>query len=141
MLIGELAARLGINARTIRYYESIALLPAPQRSESGYRVYDESDVERLVFIKAAQRVGLALDEVREILALRDRGEAPCGYVRGVLRRQVADIDRQLEALSRLRTQLVALDLQAQEAATAEGEICGLIEHVRQKLGTAPGRAR
>ncbi len=132
MLTGELAERLGINPRTIRYYESIGLLPEPERSDSGYRVYDESDVERLVFIKAAQRVGLVLDEAREILALRDRGEAPCAYVRGVLSRQVADIDRQLEELHRLREQLVALDLRAQEVP-AEGAICGLIEHVRQKL--------
>lgn len=135
MLIGELAERLGINPRTIRYYESIGLLPEPDRSESGYRVYDDADVERLVFIKAAQRLGLALDEVGEILGLRDRGQAPCAYVRSVLRRQVSDIDRRLYELQHLREQLVALDARAQEAPV-EGAICGLIEHVRQRLPVA-----
>lgn len=81
MRIGELAARLGLNTRTIRYYESIALLPEPERTASGYRTYDEADVERLAFIKSAQRLGLALDEIREVLALRERGVTPCGYVR------------------------------------------------------------
>lgn len=141
MLIGELAERVGVNTKTVRYYESIGLLPEPERGESGYRVYHEPDVERLAFIKAAQRVGLALDEVREILALRDRGEAPCTYVRGVLSRQVADIDRQLEDLHRLREQLVSLERRAQTTPADEGTICGLIEHVRQKLGAGAAATR
>ena len=86
MQIGELGEQLGVNPKTIRYYESIGLLPEPARSSSGYRVYDETDAERLGFIRAAQRRGLALDEVREILALRDGGQAPCDYVRTVISR-------------------------------------------------------
>ncbi len=76
MRIGELGERLGVNTKTIRYYESIGLVPEPERTSSGYRIYSEADVERLVFIKSAQRLGLALDEVREILALRERGRRP-----------------------------------------------------------------
>lgn len=137
MLIGELADRLGVNPKTIRYYESIGVLPEPARTESGYRVYGPGDVDRLGFVKTAQRLGLALDEVREILALRERGEPPCGYVRSVLRRQVSDIDRQIAELERLRGQLVALDQRAQEVPESDAAICGLIEHVRLKL-PAPG---
>src|SRR3546814_457103 len=81
MRIGELAARLAINTKTIRYYEGIGLLPPPDRTASGYRAYDEDDVERLTFIKTAQRLGITLDEIREILAFRERGERPCEYVR------------------------------------------------------------
>lgn len=132
MLIGELGERLGVNTKTIRYYESIGLVPEPERTASGYRVYDEGDVERLVFIKAAQRLGLALDEVREILGLRERGEAPCGYVRGLISQELADIDRRLEELQGLREELVALERRAQDKGDANGRICGLIEHVRQK---------
>ncbi|MDP9005361.1 MAG: heavy metal-responsive transcriptional regulator [Actinomycetota bacterium] len=132
MRIGELAERLGVNPRTIRYYESIGLVPEPERTASGYRVYDEGDVERLVFIKAAQRLGLALDEVREILALRERGEAPCGYVRALISQEVADLDRRLDELHGLREELVALERRAQDAGGPDGRICGLIEHVRQK---------
>ncbi len=134
MHIGDLAERIGVNTKTIRYYESIGLVPEAERSASGYRVYNEGDVERLLFIKSAQRLGLALDEVREILALRERGEAPCGYVRGLISQEVTDIDRRLRELRHLRRELVALERRAQESPSAEGTICGLIEHVRQKSG-------
>ena len=132
MRIGELADRLGVNPKTIRYYESIGLVPEAERTASGYRVYGEDDVERLVFIKAAQRLGLALDEVREILGLRERGEAPCGYVRGLISQELAALDRRMEELHALREELVALERRAQNAGVASGRICGLIEHVRQK---------
>ncbi len=134
MRIGELGERLGVNTKTIRYYESIGLVPEPERTSSGYRVFSEADVERLAFIKSAQRLGLALDEVREILALRERGEAPCGYVRGLISQELADIDYRLEELQGLRQELVSLERRAQNTAGAKGSICGLIEHVRQKSG-------
>jgi DNA-binding transcriptional MerR regulator len=134
VLIGELADRLGLNTRTIRYYESIELLPEPERSTSGYRVYDEGDVDRLGFIKSAQRLGLALDEIREVLAFRDRGEAPCEYVSGLITKEVTDIDRRLKELRHLRRELVALKARAGEVDGRSGRICGLIEHVRQRSG-------
>jgi DNA-binding transcriptional MerR regulator len=102
MRIGEVADRLGLNPRTIRYYEAIGLLPEPERTASGYRVYDESTEDVLVFIKSAQCLGITLDEVREILAFRERGEEPCAYVRAVLRREVAEIDRRIDELQQLR---------------------------------------
>lgn len=128
MLIGELGKRLGLNPKSIRYYESIGVLPEPGRSESGYRIYAEADVDRLVFVRTAQKLGFALDEVREILALRERGRPPCPYVRSVLHRQVRDIDARLRELRQLRNQLVELDRLAQEAPEEDGAICGLIEH-------------
>lgn len=132
MRIGELGERLGVSTKTIRYYESIGLVPEPERTSSGYRVYGEGDVERLAFVKSAQRLGLALDEIREILALRERGEAPCGYVQSLISKELADIDRRLEELQVLRKELVALERLAHVTPAAEGSICGLIEHVRQK---------
>ena len=67
MRIGELADRLGVTTKSIRFYESIGLLPDPARTASGYRDYAEADAERLTFIKTAQRLGLSLDEIREIM--------------------------------------------------------------------------
>jgi len=80
MRIGELARRLNLNPKTVRYYESIGVLPAPERTSSGYRDYDGSYVDRLTFIRTAQRLGITLDEVKEILRFQERGEAPCSYV-------------------------------------------------------------
>lgn len=68
MRIGELAGRLGINPRTIRYYERVEILPAPARTASGYRMYGDEDEQRLRFVKAAQRVGLTLDEIKDVMA-------------------------------------------------------------------------
>lgn len=142
MRIGELGERTGVNPKTVRYYEQIGLLPEPERLASGYRSYGDEDATRLMFIKTAQRLGMTLDEIGEILALRDGGRRPCGYVRGVLRREVADLDRRIRELRRLRRELVRLDALAIAMAEREGEagdageaICPLIEagrtHVRQ----------
>ncbi|MCK0113631.1 heavy metal-responsive transcriptional regulator [Ornithinimicrobium sp. F0845] len=134
MRIGELAGRLGVNPKTIRYYESIGLLPDPERTSSGYRDYDEDAVDRMRFIRTAQRLGVTLDEVKEILGFRERGEAPCAYVREVLDAQVNTIDRRITELQELRDQLVSLAAEADNLPPADAGItCQLIEHVRQKV--------
>lgn len=129
MRIGVLAERLGINPRTIRYYESIGLLPTPARRPSGYREYDEDDAERLTFVRTAQRFGLHLDQIREILAFRERGERPCAFVLGAVRRELADLDQRIAELQRTRAELGNL-LERAEAMPpgADGRYCELIEH-------------
>lgn len=131
MRIGELANQLGLNPRTIRYYESIGLLPEPARTPSGYRDYDERAGELLTFIRTAQGLGITLDEIREILAVRDRGQQPCSYVRDLLRQQVDDIDERIAELGRLRNELVTLDAIADQLPDPGPSQCRLIEHVRQ----------
>lgn len=85
------------------------------------------------FIRTAQRLGVTLDEVKEILGFRERGEAPCTYVRGVLDAQVDTIDRRIAELQELRGQLVELAAEADNLpSAAAGVTCQLIEHVRQK---------
>jgi MerR family transcriptional regulator, copper efflux regulator len=64
MRIGELAAASGVSAKTIRYYEDIAVLDPPARTPSGYRDYTPEATERLAFIRSAQAVGLTLGEIR-----------------------------------------------------------------------------
>jgi DNA-binding transcriptional MerR regulator len=130
--IGELASQLGLNPRTIRYYEDLHLLPAPRRTPSGYRDYDEGATELLSFIKTAQRLGITLDEIREILGLRERGEQPCSYVRDVLRRQVSEIDQRIAELRKLRKELTTLDEIADQLPPPVPGQCRLIDHVRQQ---------
>jgi DNA-binding transcriptional MerR regulator len=136
MRIGELADRLGVTTKSIRFYESIGLMPDPARTASGYRDYVEADAERLTFIKTAQGLGLSLDEIREIVAFRDRGEHPCSYVADLLHSQVADLDRRIREMRHLRDELKIL-----EAAAARGggssNYCGVIEHVRLSSGAEP----
>jgi MerR family mercuric resistance operon transcriptional regulator len=80
--IGELSRRTGCNIETIRYYERIALLPAPARSAGRYRVYNPADVRRLAFIRRARELGFPLDEIRALLALSVYdGRGACADVR------------------------------------------------------------
>jgi DNA-binding transcriptional MerR regulator len=118
MRIGELAARAGVNPKTIRFYEERRLLPQPARRASGYREYDEGDIARLTFVKAAQRLGLSLDEIGEVLAFKDR--------------QVADIDGRLTELARLRSDLQALKARADCLPAKGGCYCRIIEHAQAK---------
>ncbi len=84
MLIGELAERSGVPAKTIRYYEDLDILPPPRRTVGGYRDYDDAAVDRLRFVRAAQAAGLTLAEIRNVVALRDDGIAPCSHVIALL---------------------------------------------------------
>lgn len=135
MRIGELARKIGVNTKTLRYYESIGLLPAAERTSAGYRVYGPGDADRVGFIKAAQRLGMRLDEIAEVLALRDADKRPCSYVRGVLHEHVTDIDNRIAELQRLRQQLLDLDARADQLASdlsVAPASCPLIDHVRHQ---------
>jgi DNA-binding transcriptional MerR regulator len=125
--IGELAAELGINAKTIRYYEDIGLLPPAKRSANGYRLYDGADRERLRFISKAKTVGLTLEEISEILALRGNGAQPCEHVLGLLDHKLATLDEQLRTLSELQQELLTLREEATITMGTDACVCGIIE--------------
>jgi DNA-binding transcriptional MerR regulator len=127
MRIGELADRVGTNPKTIRYYEGIGLLPDAERLPSGYRDYTDADVDRLRFVKTAQRLGLALSEISEVLSFRRRAEMPCDYVRGVLDRQVAELDRRMAEMTDLRRQLISLRNRTGRLGSVPSRYCAVIE--------------
>jgi DNA-binding transcriptional MerR regulator len=130
MRIGELADHVGVNPKTVRYYEQIGLIPPAPRTSGGYREYADTDAARLTFIKTAQRLGLSLEEVAEILRLRERGEPPCGYVRDVLNQQLGSIDKRIAELRALRSELRELRKAADAIPEVDGATCRIIEHVR-----------
>jgi MerR family copper efflux transcriptional regulator len=112
--IGELASRSGVPVKTIRYYEEIGVLAAPARTTSGYRSYDDTAVDHLAFVRAAQAVGLTLGEIRQIVALRERGQTPCTHVVDLLERRATEIDQRITDLQRLRGELHRLAGRAAE---------------------------
>lgn len=100
--IGDLARQAGVAPSLVRYYEEIGLLPPATRNESGYRIYRQADVERLRFIQRAKALDFSLEEIGEILGLRERGEAPCAYVLNQIGAKMAEVDRKMAALARLK---------------------------------------
>ena len=138
MRIGQLAEKVGVNPKTIRYYESIGLLPEPDRTDAGYRIYHDDDVDRVAFIRRAQQLDLNLDEVSEILALRESGERPCGYVLDVARTRIAELDQRIAQMEDARKELRALLTRAQDLTNDDG-YCQLIEH-RPTADTSDGHA-
>jgi DNA-binding transcriptional MerR regulator len=128
MRIGEVADRLAVNPRTIRYYESVGLIPEPTRTESGYRDYDKQGLERIRFVKTARRLDLSLDEIREILAFADRRQTPCGHVRTVVGRKARELDDRIAEMTRLRDELLEIERTVPVSIGDEEAICPLIEH-------------
>lgn len=135
MRIGELAALSGVSTRTIRYYEAVGLLPAPERSQGGYRSYGEGAAARIGFVRAAQAVGLRLGEIREVVAFRDRGETPCAHVLALLERRAREIEERIAALDQLRGELQALAARGRgldPSDCAPEDVCHIIRPPRQR---------
>ena len=110
-LIGEISRRTGVNIETIRYYERIEVMPKPKRSEGGQRLYNESQLNRLGFIKRSRELGFSLKEICALLTLVDSGEMTCGEVHALtiehlkeVRSKIADLRKLERALKNLAAQ-------------------------------------
>lgn len=108
MKIGELAERVGVNVQTVRYYERRNLLPEPERTESGYREYDEHDIHRLQFILRAKDLGFTLSEIRELMELRVDPDRTAEDVRKHALEKIADTDARIRDLQEIRAGLQRL---------------------------------
>ena len=108
LTVSKLAKMVGVGPDTIRYYEREGLIPEAERTESGYRVYDEGAVRRLRFIRGSQRFGLRLKEIKGLLEVMDRGLCPCGHASDLVTARIAEIDQQIAELRVLRGDLARL---------------------------------
>jgi DNA-binding transcriptional MerR regulator len=130
MKIGELARRGDTTTKTIRFYEQAGLLPAPTRTPAGYRDYRPEVVDRLFFVHRAQAAGLSLREVRQVLAIADRGEAPCEHVRELLGARLEQVRAKIAELQTLETNLSALLEHAQNSGPVQdhdSSVCWILE--------------
>jgi DNA-binding transcriptional MerR regulator len=108
LTIAQVAAGAGVRPDTLRYYERTGLVPVPPRTTGAHRRYPEATVERLRFIRGAQRLGLRLSEIKDLLAVRDTGECPCEPAEDLLRRHLAEIDTELARLTELRAEVAGM---------------------------------
>ena len=122
--IGVLARETGVKVPTIRYYESVGLLPEPARSLSNRRTYGERDVQRLNFIRHARELGFEVDQIRELLTLSDQPHRPCSEADAIAREHLIDIESKIARLTALRA-----EVQRMLASCAHGSIadCHVIE--------------
>ena len=127
-LIGSVAKESGVPIKTIRYYEELGLLKSSGRTEGGFRLFNSDILVRLNFIKRAQRLGLSLLEIKEVLDVRDRDELPCDRVKIKLADKLSEIDEQIQQLFLLKLELE--DLLSSQDARLENyheTICPIIE--------------
>lgn len=131
LLIGQLARAAGVKADTVRFYERAGLLAKPERSFAGYRVYDPATVNQLRFIKKAQALGFALEEIKRILRLRGHGRETCECVIRMAEASLSEIETKLRELQTFRDGL-AENLARWRRSSGKGarlaaEFCALIE--------------
>ncbi len=105
MQIKEFARQTGLPAKTIRYYEEIGILPQPRRLGNGYRIYSESDISRARLVAGARALDFSLDDIQEILAMRDQKEAPCRAVLDLLVERADEISDRITELQRMESEL------------------------------------
>lgn len=120
MRIGEVAESAGTTTKALRFYEDRGLIPHAERTPAGYRNYGVDALARIDFIHRGQAVGLTLAQILQILQIRDRGQAPCEHVRGLLTERTAEIDEQIARLQELRQSLALL---RDAADRAEPDAC------------------
>lgn len=108
LTIGRVARDAGLAIDTVRYYEREGLLEKPPRTSSGYRQYPAGAVARLRFIRQAKELGFTLSEIRELLALKVVPGKSCADVRARARSKIADIERRVAELTRMKRALTRL---------------------------------
>ncbi|MQA39692.1 Cu(I)-responsive transcriptional regulator [Rugamonas aquatica] len=108
MNIGQAATASGVSAKMIRYYESIALIPAGKRSEAGYRIYGDNDLHTLRFVKRARALGFSLDQIRDLLSLWQNKERASADVKTIALGHVAELNQRIAQLTEMRDTLQTL---------------------------------
>jgi len=121
---GTLAQRSGVNSETIRYYETISLLPKPDRSAGGHRVYREADLQRLTFIRRCREMGFSLKEIRGLLSLVDGEQVSCKQVKNVADEHLMDIRAKISDLKKIERTLSTLSASCSGKEVPE---CPIIE--------------
>lgn len=111
LMRGELARRVGIGIESLRFYERKKILSKPARTQSGYRLYEESQVQRLRFVKKAQVLGFTLEEIRELLDLVENSRLKCGTVKTLAEEKIREVELKITDLKNLKDALVNLTSQ------------------------------
>lgn len=128
---GTLAKKTGVNIETIRFYEKIGVMPDPVRSGSGYRLYGESDLKRLSFIRRCRELGFSLDDVRGLLGLVDGGDYTCAEVHDISIVHLSEVRQKIRDLEKMERTLKEMVSQCDRGLVPE---CPIIDALYTSSG-------
>tara|TARA_R100000789_G_scaffold45974_1_gene46809 strand:- start:132 stop:545 length:414 start_codon:yes stop_codon:yes gene_type:complete len=129
--IGELAKISGCSVQSIRHYEKEQLLSAKIRSDGNFRLYDQADIERLLFIKHCRSLDLSLGEIRQLLSLNDSPMSQCDDVNQMIEQHIEQVERRIAELTLLNKQLKALRRSCTSKRTVEH--CGILKQLNKAV--------
>jgi DNA-binding transcriptional MerR regulator len=136
--IGDVASQTGLSADTIRFYERERLLQRPTRSTGGFRLYSKSDIADLDFIRNAQNLGFSLQEIRDLVALRNSRHPDCGQVEKMLEHKIASVRGKIDALHKLERELQRTMIRCQaslrNAEEGKAKDCPALSEISQTNG-------
>ena len=135
MRIGELAKKTDVPVRTIRYYEDIELLWTASRSESGYRLSTDRHQQQLAFIRAAQGLGLRLEQIRRILAAASTEHPPCPCVRSAVEQNMQELDERIVQLQAIRDNLSRTLSELDNPQRSDGSLVEVVCPAIESLNT------
>ncbi|MEK1888261.1 MAG: helix-turn-helix domain-containing protein [Phyllobacterium sp.] len=122
--IGEAARRSGVKVPTIRYYEQIGLLPAPERTEGNRRNYRADEVQRLAFIRHSRELGFGIDAIKTLLVLQDNPNQPCATADHIAKDRLRDVEQRIRSLNALKLELETM---VEECSHGRVKECRVIE--------------
>ena len=126
--IGALAEAAGVKVPTIRYYESIGLLPKPERTDTNRRLYGDDAIRRLRFIRHARELGFEIEDIQQLLALSDDPRRSCREVDAIAKRHLTDINSRIERLAALKTEVSRMIKQCAKGTVAQCRIIDVLAH-------------
>lgn len=133
---GKLAEKAGINIETIRYYENRGLLPDPERSESGYRLYSDESLIQIRFIKTAQHLGFTLAEIMELQQLSVKKGEPCSDLHDIAAEKITIINKKIRELEKMKNALTEFSSSCSGSKSIED--CHFIHSLMGIEGNCPG---
>lgn len=122
--IGTMSRETGVNIETIRYYERIALMPEPDRTEGGNRQYNHDQLKRLFFIRRCRELGFSIEEIKTLLRMVDRADITCGEVHDMTIVHLETVKRKISDLRRLESSLKTM---AAECSKGDVPDCPIID--------------
>lgn len=137
MFIGRIAKRTGLSVDAIRFYERNRILTRPRRTEGGFRLYTDQDIEAVLFVRRAQRLGFSLPQIRELLSLsRNRGRS-CAAVRNSLQQKLSDVRAKIRELEHLDSELRIALRRCERELRKRDSRCPLLESASKNSKTPP----